>query len=869
MSDTPAGPVARFAPVARSGPAPARRSLSLRGRLVLLVIGSIVPFMAFILGFQYVEYRNDVADTGRQTLALARSMAMLVDGELQSRIAVLQALALSTPPPQDGDVEAFRPLAETVVAQQFPGAAILLIRPDGQQLMNTRLPQGAPLPARRNLESMERMLATGRPAVSDLFIGAVAQQPVIAIDVPVRRPDGSIAYALTLNPRLEIFAEIIRNQRLPASWVIGVFDRNGVAVARVPDGGFVGHEASASILGPLRTEREGVVESTSLEGIPVLTMFSHEDRFGWGIAIGVPRAELTAPAFAAANQTLAVGAVLLAASLAFALYAARRIAGPIGTLRRIAADHDASSEPRPTGLWEVDEVARALREAEAARRRSHEAELVLRDGIESIPEGFAIYDDEDRLVMRNQAYRDLFPDGTDRTPPGTRYEDALRAGLAEGRYAVAAGAEEAWIAERMREHRDPRGAFEQRLQDGRWVLVTKRRLSNGWISSLRVDVTALKEAELRVRERELRLGSILDTISDGIVVIDEAGLIQLFSPAAERLFGHRRDEAVGRNIAMMMPSPNHEEHDAYLARYLATGERRIIGIGRVVVGRRKDGSDFPMELSVGEFQFGGRRFFTGFVRDLTQRQEAEKRLQDLQAELLHVSRLSTMGQMVAALAHELNQPLSAIISYLQGLRRIIDHDGTGGAARITDVIDRVVAQANRAGGVIRRLREFVAKGETDPSLEDLNTVVEEAVTLAIVGARERGIRLSVRLDTAVAPVLVDRVQLQQVVLNLVRNAVEAMERSERRDLDVATRRTEDGQGVEIEVTDSGSGIAPAIAERLFQPFNTDKATGMGIGLSICRGIVEAHGGRIAARANTPRGTVFTVTLPTTEQLGQP
>ena len=416
-------PAARPPPAAQARPAaPARRGLSLRGRLVLLVIGSIVPLMAFILGFQYVEYRKDVASTGRQTLTLARSMAMLVDEELQTRIAVLQALAMSAPL-RDGDVEAFRPLAETVVTQQFPGAAILLLREDGQQLMNTRLPQGAKLPARRNLELMQRMLATGHPAVSDLFQGAVAQQTVIAIDVPVRRPDGSIAYALTLNPRLEIFADVIRSQRLPANWVIGVFDRCGVSVARIPDGGFVGREASASLLGSLRAEREGIIESTSLEGIPVLTMFSHAERFGWGIAIGVPRAELTAPAFAAANQMLAAGAVLLAASLGFALYAARHIAGPIATLRRIAADRDALSEPqshpRPTGLHEVDEVAQALRNAEAARRRSREAELVLRDGIESIPEGFAIYDDEDRLVMRNQAYRDLFPDGTDRTAPGT------------------------------------------------------------------------------------------------------------------------------------------------------------------------------------------------------------------------------------------------------------------------------------------------------------------------------------------------------------------------------------------------------------------------------------------------------------------
>ena len=185
------------------------------------------------------------------------------------------------------------------------------------------------------------------------------------------------------------------------------------------------------------------------------------------------------------------------------------------------------------------------------------------------------------------------------------------------------------------------------------------------------DISERKAADLALRERESRLRSILDTLPDAIVVINESGAIQSFSPAAERLFDYTEAEIVGRNVSMLMPSPYREGHDGYLQRYRTTGERRIIGIGRVVVGLRKNGETFPMELEVGEFSAGGARFFTGFVRDLTEQQAANRRIEDLQAELLHASRLSVMGQMASAMAHELNQPLTAVINYLEAGRRLL------------------------------------------------------------------------------------------------------------------------------------------------------------------------------------------------------
>ncbi len=364
-----------------------------------------------------------------------------------------------------------------------------------------------------------------------------------------------------------------------------------------------------------------------------------------------------------------------------------------------------------------------------------------------------------------------------------------------------------------------------------------------------------------VRAREAHLQSILDTVPDAMIVIDEHGVIQSFSTAAARLFGYAADEAIGANIKMLMPSPYRENHDDYIARYMQTGERRIIGIGRVVVGEHKDGSTFPIELSVGEMRSGYQRFFTGFIRDLTERQQTEARLQELQSELVHISRLTAMGEMASTLAHEINQPLSAIANYLKGSRRLLEASTDERSARLRDAMDKAGDQALRAGDIIRRLREFVVRGESERRVESVSKLTEEASALALVGAKELGVRVTFRLDRGADLVLADRVQIQQVLLNLIRNAIEAMEGSEPRELFVQSAPFANGMVV-IDVADTGPGISEEIASQLFQPFITTKRHGMGVGLSISRTIVEAHGGQIWVEPNPGGGTIFRLTLPT-------
>jgi two-component system sensor kinase FixL len=368
--------------------------------------------------------------------------------------------------------------------------------------------------------------------------------------------------------------------------------------------------------------------------------------------------------------------------------------------------------------------------------------------------------------------------------------------------------------------------------------------------------------------RAAHLQSILDSIPEAMVVIDERGKIQSFSATAERLFGYAAAEVIGENVKMLMPQPYRNDHDGYLDRYLRTRERRIIGIGRVVVGQRQDGSTFPMELAVGEMHVRDQRFFTGFIRDLTERQETKARLQELQAELVHMSRLTAMGEMASALAHELNQPLSAIANYMKGSRRLLENSTDERATTLRDAMDKAGDQALRAGQIIRRLRDFVARGESERRVEDIKKLVEEASALALVGAKDKGVRVRFDFDPRSDFVLADKVQIQQVLLNLMRNAIDAMEDADRRELVIATSPVADHL-VEISVADTGSGISPEISAQLFQPFVTTKRQGMGVGLSISRTIIEAHGGSIAPRPNPGGGTIFSFTLPvvTKEEAG--
>jgi two-component system sensor kinase FixL len=375
-----------------------------------------------------------------------------------------------------------------------------------------------------------------------------------------------------------------------------------------------------------------------------------------------------------------------------------------------------------------------------------------------------------------------------------------------------------------------------------------------------LDVTSRDERESALRAGESQLRSILETVPDAMVIIDERGLVRSFSAAAERIFGYAAGDIIGRNVSMLMPPARGAEHDGYLLHYLTTGERRVIGLTRKLIARRADGTEFPIELNVGEAWSGGARIFTGFIRDISERVAAELRLEELRAEHAHSARLNAMGEMAAALAHELNQPLAAGANFLGTAEMMLASlKDDGGAA---DMIRLGNSQLQRAGDIIRRLRDFITKGDTELRVELLQPMVREAAALGLIGSHQHDVRLAYDLSPEATHVIADRIQVQQVLVNLLRNAAEALRSVpvELREIRVSSRVISD-ELIELAIQDDGPGLPEEIMENLYAPFLSSKGKeGMGIGLSICRRIVESHGGILQASNKQDGGAVVSFTL---------
>jgi two-component system sensor kinase FixL len=369
------------------------------------------------------------------------------------------------------------------------------------------------------------------------------------------------------------------------------------------------------------------------------------------------------------------------------------------------------------------------------------------------------------------------------------------------------------------------------------------------------DLRVPRRIHLELRRREALLRSILDTVADALIAIDGCGLIQSFSAAAERLFGFTAGEVIGRNVNVLMTTPYRREHDGYPARPGETGERHGIGTARIAVGRRENGTTFPMELVVEDANLPGEVLFTCVIRDLTERRNRERRLDESRAALIHASRLNELGRMVSAASHAVDQPLAAMANTIGDARQRLAAGDQFGARR---AVERIAEQAGRAREIVRRHRELARQASTERRIENLPETIEEASALALPGVDD-GLKLEIQVDDDASEAVIDKVQIQQVLMNLMRNAVEAMAHSERRELTVSATRA--GAMIEIRVADTGPGLPARVRLGLFEPCVTTRPDGMGVDLSVCRAIVEAHGGELYGEDGDGGRTVFRLTVP--------
>jgi two-component system sensor kinase FixL len=360
------------------------------------------------------------------------------------------------------------------------------------------------------------------------------------------------------------------------------------------------------------------------------------------------------------------------------------------------------------------------------------------------------------------------------------------------------------------------------------------------------------------------LTAVMNTLVDAAIVIDADGAIQLINPAGEAIFGYSAEGLLGRNVTMLMPEPYHSEHDGYIRSYLNTGEKKIIGIGRDVAGKRANGEVLPMSLAVGEMEGAGTILFIGIIRDLTERHQREAEFDALQARHFHLSRVAAMNEMGSAIAHEINQPLAATANYIE-TAKILASRTAGVDDALVSVLAEALDQNKRAAEIIARMRTFIERGDVNLATVDLEQALDDALLLSLSKFRDTGIDVQRRLDPAATRVRGDAVHIQQVLVNLIRNGCEAMADSPTKKLRITVARDDEhADMVRVSLADTGIGLAPDILPELFTAFTSTKRGGLGVGLSISRSIVRAHGGRIWAAGHAGPGTTFSFTLPLCE-----
>ncbi|MEM9618927.1 MAG: PAS domain S-box protein [Pseudomonadota bacterium] len=385
--------------------------------------------------------------------------------------------------------------------------------------------------------------------------------------------------------------------------------------------------------------------------------------------------------------------------------------------------------------------------------------------------------------------------------------------------------------------------------------------SNGCITGILatgLDITDSKAREKQLSQTRSYLQSIIDASPVAIITTNMCGEILSVSREAEHCFLCTESQVINSNINDLIPGFIDFFYNNGIKNCSKKSTNETINRTQPIVAKRLNGESFPATIHISEF-INGAQILVGFIEDKTQHQALERRLENTQLQLQHAGRISAMGEIASTIAHELNQPLTAAAS-LAGAVSLILKKGQCGACRdATALLDDAVNEIRRGSEIIRQMREFLRMRKTAKSLHDLNQVIEEACVIALIGARSEGVNVDMNLADDIGTAPLDRIQMQQVIVNLVRNAIDAMHDVNEKTLTISTQKTD--RSIAISVEDTGHGISEDINKRLFEPFVTSKEDGMGIGLSLSKSIIDAHQGEITAKNKELGGCVFTVKLP--------
>ncbi|PWC58897.1 histidine kinase [Azospirillum sp. TSH7] len=717
-------------PSSRLHPQPPR-SRRLRTWLILLVTAVAVPLVLFS-GFLLVRnVTAQVRETERLVRDRARLLAEDIDREVARLVAAAEVLATSESLAV-GDFATFHRSAAAV--RDRLGTNVVLRDLANQQIVNSRVPWGTPLPANSGLVADQRAIATRKPQVSGLIMGGVTRAPLLIVVVPVIR-DGDVRLLLSLTITQERLQTIVAPERLPGGWRAGVVDEDGTVIARSHQAErFVGQSLPADMWAGMRDAPEGIHRAINLEGMSTFQAYSRSATAGWVVATSVPESLLAAPARETLLLFVGGGLVLFLIGIAAAIGLGRRLMRPVAQLAEAAEALAAGRLPPADagGVLEIDAVVKAIRNA---------------------------------------------------------------AGL-------------------------------------------------------------IQQREADLAESEARHRAMVQTAADAMVVVDDAGIIQSFNPAAEGIFGYQAEEAIGRTVRILMPEPCHSAGDVDVVACLSTAEWRGHGTGRDLMGRRKDGTTFPIELAIAEWTSGKRRYFSGIIRDITERKSAEDALRASKAEADRAN--VAKSKFLAAASHDLRQPVQAMMLFQSALAERLDGHPAS----------RLLKPLGEAMGGLRMLLDSLL----DVSRLDAGLIVPTPVDMPVglllerLGAEyqpqaaAKGLRL--RVVPSGATIRSDPALLERILRNLIENALRYTERG---GVLIGCRRQ--GGNLHIDVIDTGIGIQPDKHEEIFEEFfqvgnpERDRNKGLGLGLAVVRRLARLLGHRIELRSLPGGGSMFRVEVP--------